>query len=368
MVFWPFGNRRHIDYFPHKNLKILVTGVSGFVGSHVARALRSHGHHVVGADWRIPEPGCISTTESCDEFLQIDLRSYANCLRATTGCAHVFHFAADMGGMGFIQSNHSACGLNNSLMDLHMIEACRVNEVRRVFYSSSACVYPTNLQNDERALGLKETDAWPADPQDAYGLEKLFAEDTYGHYASDFGMSIRIARFHNVYGPRGAWNGGREKSPAALCRKIAATSDGGTVDVWGDGRQTRSYVYVDDLVEGVLRLMACEDPCVDGTPVNIGTEDLVSIDALAGLIARVSGKKIEFRHVRGPEGVRGRNSDNTVMRSVLNGWEPMTSLGVGIEKTYDWISRQVMAATPEDRDSMRTSIVSRQTMVPLPSS
>jgi GDP-D-mannose 3',5'-epimerase len=340
-------------------MKVCVTGVAGFVGSHLAKRLRSLGYHVVGTDWKRPDPECIQIEESCDEFVLEDLRTYAACVRATRGCRRVYHLAADMGGMGFIQSNHSLCVLNNALIDLHVIEACRANGVERVFYSSSACVYPEHLQMSESALGLAETDAWPAKPQDAYGLEKLFAESAYERYAADFGMDVRVARFHNVYGPRGTWRGGREKAPAAMCRKVAAAEDGGSVEIWGDGKQTRSFVFVDDIVDGIVRLTDSDV----STPMNIGTEELVSVDELADVVADISGKVLVKRHVPGPEGVRGRNSDNTLMRLKL-GWEPPTKLRDGLEKTYAWVSSMVEKNSAELED-LRSSVVVRQEMVPL---
>jgi GDP-D-mannose 3',5'-epimerase len=340
-------------------MKICVTGAAGFIGSHLAKRLKSLGHHVVGVDWKHPDPECIQPEESCTEFAIEDLRTYAACLRATAGCERVYHLAADMGGMGFIQSNHSLCVLNNALIDLHVIEACRTNGVKRVFYSSSACVYPEHLQLAESALGLAETDAWPAKPQDAYGLEKLFAESAYERYANDFGMKIRIARFHNVYGPRGTWHGGREKAPAALCRKVAVAEDGERLEIWGDGKQTRSFVYVDDIVDGIVKLMDSDV----SKPMNLGTEELVSINELADMVTDISGKVLVKHHVPGPEGVRGRNSDNTFMRHAL-GWEPPTSLRAGLEKTYEWISGIVEQRATE-AEFFKSSVVVHQDMVPL---
>lgn len=348
----------------------MVTGVSGFVASHLGAELRRQGHYVVGADWKFPDAGNIPLEESCDEFHPLDLRTYANCAKlfeySAGGEVHVFHLAADMGGMGFIQTNHGACVLNNSLADLHMLEAARAAGAARFFYASSACAYPEHLQLHPSAKGLREGDAWPAAPQDAYGLEKLFAEEACRHYARDFGMDVRIARFHNVYGPRGTWRGGREKAPAALCRKVAACGVGDALEVWGDGAQTRSFVYIDDLVQGVLRLMQCGDPRAAAAPVNLGTEESVSVNDLAEMIMRISGKRLRVVHdCRGPQGVRGRNSDNDLMREVLGGWEPPTRLCEGLDRLYHWVAEQVHAELPEDRPALLRSVVA-PTAAPAP--
>lgn len=365
-------------YFPGSKLRCVVTGISGFIGSHLGAELRRQGHYVVGADWEFPDAGCIPLEESCDEFYLLDLRSYDNCSKLFSfpvdddEHVHVFHLAADMGGMGFIQSNHGACILNNSLADLHLLEAARAGQVGRLFYASSACAYPEHLQLAPGARGLRESDAWPAAPQDAYGLEKLFAEEACRHYARDFGMDIRVARFHNVYGPRGTWKGGREKAPAALCRKVAACSTDDTGDdrleIWGDGEQTRSYVYVDDLVQGILRLMVCDDPKVSqAQAINLGTEESISVNDLATMIMDIAGKRLDMFHdPRGPQGVRGRNSDNDLMREVL-GWEPPTSLREGMHRLYHWVADRVDLELPEDRDLLKKSVVAPTTAPkPLP--
>lgn len=357
-------------YFPGQRVRCVVTGVSGFIGSHLGAELRRQGHHVIGADWEFPEDGHVPLEESCDEFYLLDLRSYDNCSKLFAagggGACHVFHLAADMGGMGFIQTNHGACLLNNSLVDLHMLEAARNAGVARFFYASSACAYPEYKQAEPSVAGLKEGDAWPAQPQDAYGLEKLFCEEACRHYALDFGLDVRIARFHNVYGPRGTWKGGREKAPAALCRKVAASADGEAVELWGDGLQTRSFVYVDDLVEGVLRLMACEG-LAPGSPLNLGTEEMVSMNDLAETVIAISGKRLGVHHdPKGPQGVRGRNSDNAAMRAAL-GWEPPTPLRAGLERLYAWVSGMVERELPEDRARLKRSVVTPTTAPkPLP--
>jgi GDP-D-mannose 3',5'-epimerase len=331
-----------LEYFPRLGLRVCVAGAAGFVGSHLARELKSQGHYVVGVDWVLPEH--MAAEDFCDEFLLRDLRTFEACRQAVDGCDHVFQLAADMGGMGWLGTNQATSLLNNALINLNMLEASRQCGVRRYFFSSSACAYPEHLQTSEHAQGLREADAWPAAPQDAYGLEKLFSEEACRHYAADFGMATRVARFHNVYGPKGTWKGGREKSPAALCRKVAAAAaapdHSGTLEIWGDGRQTRSYVFIDDLVDGVLRLAACDDPRVVGRPVNLGTDHLVSIDELADLAMDVAGKRLQKVFVPGPQGVRGRNSDNALMRDVLQ-WEPRTPLRDGMAALYSWVALQV---------------------------
>lgn len=347
------------SYFPGLALRVCVAGASGFVGSHLARELKRQGHYVVGVDWVSPEH--MPAEDFCDEFLLLDLRVFGACRQALDGCHHVFQLAADMGGMGWLGTNQATSLVNNALINLNMLEAARQCGVRRYFFSSSACAYPQHLQTSVHASGLRETDAWPAAPQDAYGLEKLFAEEACRHYASDFGMHTRVARFHNVYGPLGTWKGGREKSPAALCRKVAAAAGdgGGTLEIWGDGLQTRSYIFIDDLVDGVLRLAACEDPRVAGTPVNLGTEHLVSIDELADLVMFTACKQLKKVFVPGPQGVRGRNSDNDLMRAALGGWEPRTSLREGIAALYAWVAGQVdrHRAAGWDTSSYAVSVV-----------
>jgi GDP-D-mannose 3', 5'-epimerase len=249
----------------------------------------------------------------------------------------VYALAADMGGMGFISSNHATILRNNSLINLHTIEAARMQGVSRYLYSSSACIYPDHLQTDANVAPLKEEDAYPADPQDAYGWEKLVSERLCQYYADEFGMQTRIVRFHNIYGPYGTYDGGREKAPAALCRKVAMAEPDGSIEVWGDGEQTRSFCYVDDCVEGIYRLMQSDYP----EPLNLGTEEMVTINQLARLVTEVAGKQgVTLRHVDGPQGVRGRNSDNSRLRRVL-GWEPRVTLAEGLSPTYQWIEKQV---------------------------
>jgi nucleoside-diphosphate-sugar epimerase len=278
---------------------------------------------VRAADIKLPE----FENSAADEVVVADLRRWESCLEATRKIDEVYHLAADMGGMGYISLYHAEILRNNSLIDIHMLDAARENGVSRFFYSSSACIYPEHLQDtpDLRG-GLREEDAYPAAPQDAYGWQKLTTERLCQHFEEQFGIVTRIARFHNVYGPLGTWDGGREKAPAALSRKIAVAKLEGThaIDIWGDGEQTRSFCYIDDCVEGIYRIMCSGH----SGPINLGTEELVSINDLADLIASVAGIIVTKLHVPGPQGVRGRNSDNTLMRQVV-GWEPPTSLEEG---------------------------------------
>ena len=241
-----------------------------------------------------------------------------------------------MGGMGFISANHAQILHNNALINLHTLDAARVNGVERYLYTSSACIYPDHLQTDADVVPLKESDAFPANPQDAYGWEKLVTEKLVEYYGQDYNLDVRIVRFHNIYGPYGTYDGGREKAPAALCRKVAATSDDGVIDIWGDGEQTRSFCYIDDCVDGILRLMDSGYTF----PLNLGTDRMVTINELAEIIIGISGKSnVSLNHIDGPQGVRGRNSDNTLLRKVLD-WEPEISLEEGLATTYDWIAAQ----------------------------
>lgn len=314
--------------------KVLVTGAGGFIGHHLVTYLKRKGYWVRGVDLKYPE----FSEVDADEFEILDLRRWDNCLQATRGVEEVYGLAADMGGMGFISSHHAQILHNNSLINIHTLEAARINGVRRYFYTSSACVYPEYRQTDANVTPLKEEDAYPAQPQDAYGWEKLVMERLCMHYREEYGLETRIVRFHNIYGPEGTWEGGREKAPAALCRKIAVAKLTGNpeIEVWGDGEQTRSFCYIDDCVEGIYRLMRSDYP----HPLNLGSDRLVTINQLAHIIAEIAGIKITIKHVPGPQGVRGRNSDNTRLRQVL-GWEPQISLEEGLAHTYAWIEKQV---------------------------
>lgn len=314
--------------------RILITGGGGFIGSHLARHLYKQGNFVRVVDVKFDD---YIKERYYSEKLELDLRVWKNCLNATKDMDKVYNLAANMGGIGFITQVGAEVMRDNTLINTYMLEASRKNKVKRHLFSSSACVYPTHLQTDPDNKGLKEEDTYPADPDSFYGWEKLFAEKMCEAYQRDYCIDIRIIRYHNVYGPEGTYKGGREKSPAALCRKVAEAHNPGTITIWGDGKQTRSFCYIDDAVIGTVIVMESDYD----KAVNIGSDRLVTIDQLADIIIKVSGKEIAKQHdPRAPQGVRGRNADLTLVRNTI-GWEPKISLEQGLEKTYKWIQMKV---------------------------
>jgi len=312
---------------------IVVAGAGGFIGGHLVSALQQRGHRRIRAvdskpigQWH-QRPGGV-------EYVQADLRPADACYRVTDGAACVFDLAADMGGMGFIEYHRADCMLS-ALIGAHLLMAARDHQVKRFFFASSACVYNIDKQREAGVTALKEEDAYPAMPEDGYGWEKLFTERLCRHFSDEYGLPTRVARFHNVYGPLGTWDGGREKAPAAICRKVAEAkiSGGAEIEIWGDGEQTRSFMYIDDCVEGTLRILFSDY----SDPLNLGSDELVTINQMVDIVERIAG--INLRRVynlSAPKGVRGRNSDNSRIREVL-GWEPSRTLEDGLERTYAWI-------------------------------
>jgi len=315
--------------------KALVCGAGGFIGSHLVKRLKKEGYWVRGIDLKYPE---FSET-SADDFIRGDLRDIEICKKAVNApFDEVYQLAADMGGAGYIfTGEHDAVVMHNSaLCNINVLETSRIAGVKKIFFSSSACIYPEYNQMDPDNPKCSEDSAYPAAPDSEYGWEKLFSERLYLSYQRNYGIEVHIARFHNIFGPEGTWDGGREKAPAAMCRKIAEKPDGGEVEMWGDGKQTRSFLFIEECLEGVRRLM---DSDFSG-PVNIGSEEMITINNLAKMVMEIAGKKIKIKHIEGPLGVRGRNSDNKFIGEKL-GWKPSRPLREGIEKTYGWIKKQV---------------------------
>lgn len=334
--------------------KALVLGAGGFIGSHMVKRLKSEGYWVRGVDLKNPD----FDNSYADEFVLGDLKD-PNIMKRVIQYKgesgnfyrnmpnhmikpfdEIYQFAADMGGAGYIFTGENDANImhNSSMINLNLLNAIiDYTPIPKIFYSSSACMYPSHNQEDPNNPNCKEDSAYPANPDSEYGWEKLFSERLYLTYAKNYNVPVRVARYHNIYGPEGTWNGGKEKAPAAMCRKVAYLNDnGGEIEIWGDGNQTRSFLYIDDCIEATRRLM--DSDWVE--PVNIGSEEMVTINQLVDIVAKVSGKAVEKRHIEGPLGVRGRNSDNELIRQVLD-WDYEWSLEQGISKTYEWINAQV---------------------------
>jgi len=315
----------------------LVCGAGGFIGSHLVKRLKREGFWVRGADLKFPE----FTETEADDFVLGDLREQSVCRAAVDRCFdEVYQLAADMGGAGYIFTGENDADImhNSATINLNMADACFKRNIKHVFYSSSACMYPEHNQLDPNNPNCSEDSAYPAAPDSEYGWEKLFSERLFLTYNRNHGMQNRVARYHNIFGPEGTWDGGKEKAPAAICRKIAEVNSGDEIEIWGDGTQTRSFLYIDECLEGTTRLLRSG---FEG-PVNIGSDEMVSINQLVDLVSDISGKAIKKNHIPGPLGVRGRNSDNRLIEEKL-GWRPTATLRSGLEKSYEWIERQVMA-------------------------
>ena len=329
----------YYDMNTNKSKTALVLGAGGFIGSHLVRRLKNEGFWVRGVDLKYPE---FSETLA-DDFVIGDLRNPVICKNVVDQAFdEVYQLAADMGGAGFIFTGDNDADImhNSALCNINILDACHKNKVKRIFYSSSACMYPEYNQLDPDNPKTAEDSAYPAAPDSEYGWEKLFSERLYLAYHRNYEMKVRVARYHNIFGPDGTWTNGREKAPAAMCRKVAEVEDGGEIEMWGDGEQTRSFLYIDECLEGTLRLMRS-----DWTgPVNIGSEEMVTINELASMVMKIAGKNLSIRHIEGPLGVRGRNSDNQLISQKL-GWKPQQTLFEGLSKTYPWVEEQVKLAT-----------------------
>jgi GDP-D-mannose 3', 5'-epimerase len=319
-------------------MKAIVLGAGGFIGSKLVKRLKAEGYYVTGVDLKYPD---FSPTQA-DNFIIADLRKSHLVLEALKGgFDEVYQLAADMGGAGYIFTgdNDASVMYNSSSINLNVLETIRQLNIPKVFYSSSACIYPEHNQLDPENPKCDEASAYPASPDSDYGWEKLFSERLYAAYQRNFGIQTHVARFHNIFGEEGTWRGGKEKAPAAICRKVAEAQDGGEIDIWGDGKQTRSFLYIDECVEAVFRLMHSDF----SGPVNVGSEEMLTINQLAEMVIGISGKKISLKHISGPTGVRGRNSDNRLIKEKL-GWKPQQPLIHGLTKTYGWIAKQLKMA------------------------
>ena len=317
--------------------RILITGAGGFIGGHLVSKLLEKGYKVRGVDIK-PFGEWFQLFENSENF-SLDMSDKSNCFRMVEGVEEVINMACNMGGMGFIENNKALCMLS-VLVNTHLLMACKEFKIKKYFFSSSACAYNKDLQDDPKITGLKEDDAYPANPEDGYGWEKLFSERMCRHFLEDYGLDVKVARYHNIYGPNGTYDGGREKAPAALCRKIidSILNKQDTIDVWGDGNQTRSFLYIDDCIDATLKLFDSE---YHG-PINIGSEEKVSINEMIDKIEIISKKKVKKNYqLDKPKGVRGRNSDNTLIRKQLN-WDPKFKLHQGLEKTYKWIEAEIL--------------------------
>jgi nucleoside-diphosphate-sugar epimerase len=316
--------------------KVLVCGAGGFIGNHLVNRLKQEGFWVCGVDLKLPQ---FSKT-AADNFLLGDLRNQQFCKTTfETHYEYVYQLAADMGGAGYIFSGENDADVmyNSALINLNVLNLCKEKGVKKIFYSSSACVYPVYNQQDPDNPKCNEDSAYPAQPDSEYGWEKLFSERLYLSYNRNYNLQVHIARFHNIFGTESVWQGGKEKAPSALCRKIALAKNGDTIEVWGDGKQTRSFLFIDECIDGIQKLMQSKWT----GPVNIGSEELISINHLAEMIIEISGKKLQVKNISGPTGVRGRNSDNKLIVEKLK-WKPSLSLKAGIEKTYRWIEEEIL--------------------------